>query len=117
MQTIYYYFPLWAFFHTRVNDSLSLESEKQQLSSGLQNSSDSVAWMLLIPHLIFNSSSCLTKALETVPSVPITISITVTIILSHLKNSKMNKEFKGSNLTPFNLVYYKLQNQGALNNN
>ena len=80
---MYYYTP-WKFFTPALADILSLESEWQQVSLGLQDSpqySDQSKqccniWMVFFCSLIFNSFSLLSKTLWIVPSMPVTIGIT-----------------------------------------
>ena len=80
----YHYFAPYKFFTPALADGLLLESEWQQVSSSLQDTSQysgqSVVWMVLVCPPIPNSFNLLTKPLEAFPSTPIIISITVTFM-------------------------------------
>ena len=90
------YFTACEFFTLVLAGGLSLESEWQRVSSGLQDSSkysnNVLVWMILILSLISNSFSLFFKLLGTIPRAPTTNSITVTLmfhsIFSSLARSK-----------------------------
>ena len=82
---------IWEIFLSALANGLPLESEWQQISASLLDSfciladlSITVIWMVSIPFLIFKTSSPCTCHLVTVPSVPITIGITVTFMFYSL---------------------------------
>ena len=73
-------------FHRSLSDSKSLQVSRTfpSIQVDLNNA---VVWMVSARLSIFNSSSFLTKLLETIPSTPITIGITVTFIFDSFFNS------------------------------
>ena len=72
-------------------DGLSLESERQQVSRTflciLASLNNAVVWIASTPPLISNSYNPLTKPLGTIPSAPVIIGITVTIMFHSFFNS------------------------------
>ena len=81
-------------------DCFSLETERQQVSSGhrtllnfLADFNNAVVWMVAIRPPISNPSSPFSKPLGTVPSVPITISITVTFTFHRFLSSLLNSQY------------------------
>ena len=81
-----YYFTLFKFFtqalmvfHWSLIDRKSLQVSRTLLTI-LANLNNAVVWMLLILPLIFSSSSSLSTLLETVPSAPTTIGITIPLM-------------------------------------
>ena len=86
----YYYYHYYYYYKSSIktlSDNFSLESEWQQVSSDLQESSkypnrfnSAVVWMVSILLLIFCSSILFSRSLETLPSVPTTTGITTIIV-------------------------------------
>ena len=75
---------LWDFFTPTLGDGFSVESEWQQVSLSLQDSSQyserSQQWMVSTRLLISKSSSPCTNHLVIVPNAPITVGTTITFI-------------------------------------
>ena len=63
-----------------------------------------VVWMLSIHYLIFNSTSPLSNHLGTVPSAPITIGITVTLVFDSFLSSLA--KYKHLPLFSFSLIFF-----------
>ena len=82
---------LWEFFRLTLADGLSLQSELQQVSSNLQDSSQysgwSSKWMFITCLQISKSSSSFTNPLGIVLSTPTTIGITVTFMFDSFFSS------------------------------
>ena len=84
-----------------ITDGISLESKRLQISSGLQDSSQysdqfqqfhNLDGLSILP-LISNFSNHLSKALETLLSVPVTIGITVTFMFHSLFSSLAGSKY------------------------
>ena len=107
----------WEFFQPVLADGFSLEFEKQQVSSSLQDSSqysersnNEVVWMVSTRRLIFMSSTPSTNPLVTVPQAPITIGIIVTF----MSNSFFNSLARFRYLSFFSLSYnFTLRSAGT----
>ena len=95
---------LASFFTPMSTDGLSLESEWQPVFSSLLESSHlcgrfkiAVVWMVSSRPTIFNTSSSLSKLLETVPSAPITITLMFNSVLRFLawfKSSSSSSSYR-----------------------
>ena len=106
----YHYFNPCQFFASVSVDGLLLESEWQQVSSSLQDSSqysadfnNAVACVFSILSLIFNSAILLYMSLGTVPKLPIIILISV-IHVFHSFFSSLTK-FKYFSIFSFSFIF------------
>ncbi len=76
-------------FHWSLSDSKSPQVSRTLLSI-LADLNNAVVWMVLIRPQISNSSSTRSKPLETVPSTPITVGITVAFMFNNFLCSPVN---------------------------
>ena len=90
------------FFHWNMNDSKS-SLVPRTLQSVLVDFDSAEVWMVLVLLFISNSFSHLSKSLDTIPSTPMTIYITVIFMLHSLFNflAKSNSIF----LLSFMFIY------------